>query len=177
MVAKYPDRFRGMAHLPMQDPDAAIAELERAVKAHGFKAVELGTSIEGAPLADSKFRKVLKTIEQLGLFVFAHHYQCLAQGWMDDYYLKNFIGFPLDTTMMIAHLMFSGALDELAKLRVLCAHGGGYVPYQIGRFEHGYRVRPEPRVNKASPPRKLFRRFYFDTLTHDPRSARHLIDI
>ena len=177
MVGKYPDRFRGMAHLPMQDPDAAIAELERAVKAHGFKAVEIATSIEGAPLADPRFRKVLKTIEQLGLFVFTHPYQCLAQGGMDPYYLRNFIGFPLDTTMMIAHLMFSGALDELKKLRILCAHGGGFMPYQIGRFVHGHDVRPEPKVNKASSPRELFKRFYFDCLTHDPRSARHLITV
>jgi aminocarboxymuconate-semialdehyde decarboxylase len=177
MVRQYPDRFRGMAHLPMQDPDAAIAELERAVKAHGFKAVELATSIEGAPLADPKFRRVLKTIEQLGLFVFAHPYQCLARGGMDAYYLANFIGFPLDTTMMIAHLMFSGALDELRRLRVLCAHGGGFMPYQIGRFVHGHDVRPEPKVNRGSSPRELFRRFYFDCLTHEPRSARHLINM
>jgi aminocarboxymuconate-semialdehyde decarboxylase len=177
MVARHPDRLRGMAHLPMQDPDAAIAEMERAVREHGFKAVELGTSIEGAPLADPKFRKVLKAIERLGCFIFAHPYQCLAQGWMDPYYLRNFIGFPLDTTMMIAHLMFSGALDEMKKLRILCAHGGGYVPYQIGRFAHGHRVRPEPKVMNASPPRKLFKRFYFDALTHDPQAARHLINV
>jgi aminocarboxymuconate-semialdehyde decarboxylase len=177
MVAKYPTRLRGMAHLPMQDPDAAITELERAVKQHRFKAIELGTSIEGKPLSDAKFRKVLKTIEQLGLFVFAHPYQCLAQGWMDDYYLQNFIGFPLDTTMMVAHLMFSGALDDLKKLRIVLAHGGGYVPYQIGRFAHGHKVRPEAKVNKPSPPRELFRRFYFDMLTHDPQAARHLINM
>ena len=177
MVAKHPDRLRGMAHLPMQDPDAAVTELERAVKQYRFKAVELGTSIEGKPLSDPKFRKVLRTIEQLGLFVFAHPYQCLAQGGMDDYYLRNFIGFPLDTTMMVAHLMFSGALDELKKLRILLAHGGGYVPYQIGRFAHGHKVRTEAKVNNPSPPRELFKRFYFDMLTHDPQAARHLINM
>lgn len=176
MVAKHPDRLRGMAHLPMQDPDAAITELERVVKEHKFKAVELGTSIEGKPLADQKFRKVLKTIEQLGCFVFAHPYQCLAEGWMDEYYLRNFIGFPLDTTMMIAHFMFSGALDDLKKLRILCAHGGGYMPYQIGRFIHGFNVRPEPKVKTKTSPRDLLRRFYFDALTHDPLAARHLIN-
>lgn len=167
MVAKHPDRLRGLAHLPMQDADAAIAELERVKKAYDFRGVELATSIEGAPLADVKFRKVLKTIEQLGMFVFAHPYQCLAQGWMDAYYLRNFVGFPLDTTLMIAHLMFSGALDELKKLRILCAHGGGFMPYQIGRFAHGHDVRDEPKVNKASSPRELFKRFYFDCLTHE----------
>ena len=177
MVAQHPDRLRGMAHLPMQDPDAAITELERAAKLYKFRAVELGTSIEGTLLADPKFRKVLKTIEQLGLFVFAHPYRCMAQGGMDGYYLRNFIGFPLDTTIMLAHLMFSGAMDDLKKLRILCAHGGGFMPYQIGRFIHGHDVRPEPKVDHPSPPAQLFKRFYFDCLTHEPRSARHLINM
>ena len=176
MVAKHPTRLRGMAHLPMQDPDAAIAELERAVKAYGFKAVEVGTSIEGVPLADERFRPVLKTIEQLDCFVFTHPYQCLAQGGMGDYYLSNFIGFPLDTTLMVAHLMYSGALDELPKLRFLLPHGGGYVPYQFGRFIHGFNVRPEPKMKTKTSPAQLLRRFYFDALTHDAQAARYLID-
>lgn len=176
MVTKHPKRLRGMAHLPMQDPDAAITELERAVKEYGFKAVEVGTSIEGKPLADPRFRKVLKTIEQLDCFVFTHPYQCLAQGGMGEYYLSNFIGFPLDTTMMVAHLMYSGALDELKKLRILLPHGGGYVPYQIGRFIHGFNVRPEPKMKTKTSPAELLRRFYFDSLTHDPQAARHLIN-
>ena len=155
-----PARLRGMAHLPMQDPDAAIIELERVVKEHGFKAVELATSIEGVALADPKFRQVLKTIEQLGCFVFAHPYRCLAEGGMEDYYLRNFIGFPLDTTMMVAHLMFSGAMDELPDLKIMLAHGGGFMPYQIGRFRHGHQVRNEPKVNHCTPPRELFKRFF-----------------
>ncbi|HUP94576.1 MAG TPA: amidohydrolase family protein [Burkholderiales bacterium] len=177
MVAKHPDRLRGMAHLPMQDPDAAITELERVVKEHKFKAVEMGTSIEGVALADPRFRKLLKTIEQLGCFVFAHPYQCLAEGGMDEYYLRNFIGFPLDTTLMVAHLMYSGALDELKELKILLSHGGGYVPYQIGRFIHGFNVRPEPKVKTKTSPANLLRRFYFDTLTHDAQAARHLINM
>jgi aminocarboxymuconate-semialdehyde decarboxylase len=177
MVERHPDRLRGMAHLPMQDPDAAIAELERVVREYRFKAVELASSIEGLPLADMKFRKVLKAIEKLGLFVFTHPYQCLASGGMDRYHLRNFVGFPLDSTLMIAHLMFSGALDDLKKLRFLVSHGGGFMPYQIGRFIHGHDVRPEAKVNRCSPPRELFKRFYFDSLTHEPRSTRHLINM
>ena len=176
MVAKHPKRLRGMAHLPMQDPDAAITELERVVKAHKFTAVEMGTSIEGKALADPRFRKVLRTIEQLRCFVFTHPYQCLAEGGMDEYYLRNFVGFPLDTTLMVAHLMYSGALDELKKLKIVLPHGGGYVPYQIGRFVHGFNVRPEPKVKTRTSPADLLRRFYFDALTHDAQAARHLIN-
>jgi aminocarboxymuconate-semialdehyde decarboxylase len=177
MVAQRPQRLRGMAHLPMQDPDAAVTELERVTREYGFKGVEIGTSIEGAPLAHPKFRKVLRAIEQRGCFIFAHPYQCLAAGGMEDYYLSNFVGFPLDTTLMVSHLMFSGALDELKALRILLAHGGGYVPYQIGRFAHGHRVRPEPKRQTRTSPRDLLRRFYFDALTHDAQAARHLINM
>jgi aminocarboxymuconate-semialdehyde decarboxylase len=176
MVAKNPARLRGMATLPMQDPDAAICELERVVRDYQFKAVELGTSIEREQLAHPKFRPVLRTIEQLGCFIFVHPYACSAKGGMEGYELFNTIGFPLDEVIMVAHLMFSGALDELSRLRILIAHGGGFAPYQIGRFDCAHRNRPSARVNTKTSPRELFRRFFFDALTHDPKSLRLLID-
>jgi aminocarboxymuconate-semialdehyde decarboxylase len=165
-----------MATLPMQDPDAAIVELERVVKTYGFKAVELGTSIEGEQLAHPRFRPVLRTIEQLGCFVFAHPYTCSATGGMQGYDFFNTIGFPLDEVLMVGHLMFSGALDELARLRILIAHGGGYAPYQIGRFDCAHRHRASARASTTTSPRDLLRRFYFDALTHDPKALRYLID-
>ncbi len=176
MVGRHPARLRGMATLPMQDPDAAIVELERVVKEYGFKAVELGTSVEGEQLGHPRFRSVLKTIEQLGCFVFAHPYKCSATGGMEGYDFFNTIGFPLDEVLMVGHLMFSGALDELTRLRVLIAHGGGYAPYQIGRFDCAHRHRASARVGTTTSPRDLLRRFYFDALTHDPKALRYLID-
>ena len=177
MVAKHPDRLRGMATLPMQDPDAAIVELERVVKEYKFKAVEIGTSVEGEQLAHPKFRKLLKTIEQLGCFIFTHPYACSAKGGMDGFELFNLIGYPLDSTIMIAHLMLTGALDDLKKLKIVVPHGGGYVPYQIGRFEHGHQNRPAASSKTKSSPYEMLKRFYFDALTHDPRSTRHLINV
>lgn len=177
MVAKYPARLRGMATLPMQDPDAAITELERVVKEYKFKAVEMGTSVEGEQLAHAKFRPLLKTIEQLGCFIFTHPYACTAKGGMDSYEMFNTIGYPLDSTLMVAHLMASGALDDLKTLRIVIPHGGGYVPYQIGRFDRAHKHRPAASVDSKSAPYELFKRFYFDALTHDPRSTRHLISM
>jgi aminocarboxymuconate-semialdehyde decarboxylase len=177
MVAKNPARLRGMATLPMQDPDAAIVELERVVKEYGFKAVEFGTSIEREQLSLPKFRPVLKTIEQLGCFIFVHPYQCTAKGGMEGFELFNTIGFPLDEVIMVAHLMFSGALDELKKLNILIAHGGGFSPYQIGRFQCAFDNRASVRVNTQTSPRELLKRFYFDALTHDPDSLRLLIEL
>jgi aminocarboxymuconate-semialdehyde decarboxylase len=177
LVAKYPARLRGMATLPMQDPDAAITELERVVKEHRFKAVEMGTSIEGEQLAAAKFRPVLKTIEQLGCFMFTHPYTCAAKGAMDQYEMANTVGYPLDSTLMAAHLMASGALDDLKQLRILIPHGGGYVPYQIGRFANAHKHRPAASAHTRNSPYDLLRRFYFDALTHEPRSTRHLINM
>jgi aminocarboxymuconate-semialdehyde decarboxylase len=177
MVASHPDRLRGMGTLPMQNPDAAIAELERIVRDHGFRAIELGTSVEHEQLADQRFRAVLRRAEELKVFIFAHPYAFTPECGLERYYLRNLIGNPLQSTVMVANLMFSGALDELRKLKICLAHGGGFVPYQIGRFVHGHRVRKETRELTRTSPYKLLRRFYYDTITHDPGALRYLIDL
>jgi aminocarboxymuconate-semialdehyde decarboxylase len=177
MVASHPARLRGMASIPMQHPDAAIAELERVVREHGFKAVEIGTSIEGTPLAEQRFRPVLRRAQELGVFVFAHPYYVSAKGGLECYYLTNLVGNPLDTATCIANLMFSGALDDLPELKFLFAHGGGFAPYQIGRLAHGHKVRSETHAETATDPRALLRRLYFDSLVFEPQALRYLIDL
>ncbi len=177
MTAANPGRLRGMATLPMQHPDAAVAELERVVREYRFKAVEMGTAIGEEELADGKFRPVLRRLQELKLVVFAHPNTQGSGGRLDCWYLTNLIGNPLDTTIMVGKLMFSGALDELKHLKMLLAHGGGFLPYQIGRFEHGHTVRPDTRAVTRSKPLEMFKNFYFDALTHDPRATRHLLQM
>ncbi len=177
IVSFMPSRLRGMATVPMQHPDAAIAEMERVARDHGFKAIEIGTSIEGAQLAEPRFRPVLKRAQDLGLFVFTHPYYVGAKSGLESYYLTNLIGNPLDTTVMLANLMYSGALDELPNLKICLAHGGGFAPYQIGRLVHGHKVRPEARSASQTSPAVLLRRFYFDSLVFDPQALRYLIDL
>lgn len=177
MVAAKPSRLRGMATVPMQHPDAAVDELERVVREYGFKAVEIGTSIEGAQLADTRFRPVLRRAQELGVFVFAHPYYVGAKTGLECYYLTNLVGNPLDTTVMLANLMFSGALDELQQLRLCLAHGGGFTPYQIGRLVHGHRVRAETHARSRTSPKDLLRRLYFDSLVFEPKALRYLIDL
>ena len=177
LVAANPDRFRGMATVPMQDAMVAIAELERVVSTHGFRAVEVGTSIEGVQLADARFRGFLKRASELGILVFAHPYYIGAKQGLEDYYLTNLLGNPYDSTVMIANLMFSGILDELPELKLCVAHAGGFAPYQIGRLEHGHRARPEPKTNTKTSPLELIHRLSFDTITFNPRALRYLIDL
>jgi aminocarboxymuconate-semialdehyde decarboxylase len=177
MVAARPDRLRGMATLPMQDPDAAIVELERVVRDYGFRAVELGTAIGDVELSDPRLRPVLRRIQELKVVLFAHSNVMGTSGRLDCFYLTNLIGNPLDTTIMVGKLMFSGALDELPELRILLAHGGGFVPYQIGRFEHGHTVRADTAAVTQTKPLAMLKRFWFDALTHHPLATRHLLNI
>jgi aminocarboxymuconate-semialdehyde decarboxylase len=177
MVATAPDRLRGMASVPMQHPELAVAELERAVKTHGFRAVEIGTTIEGVQLADPRFRPFLRKARDLGVLVFIHPYYVGAKAGLEAYYLTNLVGNPVDTTVSLANLLFSGALDELAGLKMLVAHGGGYLPYQIGRLVHGQKVRAEPKALTTTSPRDLLRTLYFDTILFDPQALRHLVDV
>ena len=177
MAARRPDRLRGMATLPMQDVDAAVTELERVVKEHGFRSIELGCRIKGQLLSEPQFRPVLKRAADLGVFIFTHPYVAGAlPADLNCYYLGNLVGLPLDTALMAAHLMFGGALDELPRLDIVLAHGGGYLPYQIGRLAHGHRVRKEARANTPHSPAALLRRFYFDALTHDAGALKFLVE-
>lgn len=177
MIGGHPEQLRGMATVPMQHPDAAVAELERVVREYGFRAVEVGTSIEGAQLAEERFRPLLRRAAELGVFVFAHPYYVGSKTGLDDYYLTNLIGNPLDTAVCVSNLMFSGVLDELPDLKVLLAHGGGFTPYQIGRLAHGHKVRGEAHAHTRSAPKELLKRFYFDSLVFEPQALRYLIDL
>ncbi|MFN7750834.1 MAG: amidohydrolase family protein [Pseudomonadota bacterium] len=177
MVDAAPARLRGMGTLPMQDADAAIAELERIVRDLGFRSVELGCRVKGTLLSDARFEPVLRRAAELKVSVFAHPY--IAGQLPTDlcaYYLGNTHGLPFDTALMAVHLMLGGTLDRLPGLDMILAHGGGHLPYQYGRLDHGYRVRPEARAHTAHSPESQLRRFHFDSLTHDSRSLAFLID-
>src|SRR5215203_3083930 len=180
-IAEYvntsPERFVGMATVPMQDTEAAVAELERVVSTYRFQAVEIGTSVEGTQLTDPRFRQFLRRASELDVLMLAHPYYVGAKQGLEDYYLTKLLGNPYDSTVMIANLMFSGLLEELPALKLCVAHGGGFVPYQIGRLEHGHRVRPETQANTQTAPSELLRGLFFDTLTFNPRALRYLADL
>jgi aminocarboxymuconate-semialdehyde decarboxylase len=177
MVAARPDRLRGMGIIPMQHPDAAIAELERLVEVHGFRSIEIGTAIEGVKLSEPCFRPILRRAQELDVFVLSHPYYVGNKSGLESYYLTNLLGNPLETALMVADLMFSGAMDDLPDLKIGLAHGGGSVPYQIGRLVHGHKVRGETHARSASSPLELLRRFYFDSVVFEPRALGFLVDL
>jgi aminocarboxymuconate-semialdehyde decarboxylase len=178
LVASRPDRLRGLATLPMQHPEAAVAELERAARELGLRGAEIATVAPRGEIADPLYRPLLRRAQELKMTLFAHPNTVGAgAGRLTEYYLANLVGNPLETTIMLSHLIYSGALDELPDLKLLLAHGGGFAPYQIGRLVHGHRVRAEARARTASSPKELLKRLYFDTITHDPQALRFLVEL
>jgi aminocarboxymuconate-semialdehyde decarboxylase len=168
-------RITAVATLPMQDPAAAVAELRRAVTGLGMRGAEIGPDVGGTPLDDPGPRAVLAAAADLGVPLILHPYYVGARPGLADFYLTNLIGNPLATTVGAARLIFSGTLDELGTLRLVLTHGGGYLPYQIGRLDHGHRVRPESR-GCAQAPSAYLSRLWFDTVTHAPGPLRFLAD-
>jgi aminocarboxymuconate-semialdehyde decarboxylase len=175
MVKKHPERFAAVATLPLQVPDEAVQELERAVKTLGFRGVEIGSNVVKKELGDEAFWPIYKVLEELDVPMFIHPHHVAGLDRLLDFYLNNLIGNPLDTTIAATRLIFSGTLEKFPKLKVVLAHGGGQFPFIFGRIEHGYKVRPEPKETVHQPPRAFLKNFYFDTITHNPDALRYLI--
>src|SRR5215471_10625019 len=164
---KHPQRFVGLAMLPMQAPESALKELERASKLPGMRGVYLATHVNDTNLDDKRFWDVYAKAEELGWTIFLHPIDTLARERTAKYYLKNLLGNPYDTGVAAASLVFGGVLDAFPKLEVNLPHAGGTFTWLIGRLDHGTKVRPELKHMKA-PPSAYLRRFTYDTIGHNP---------
>lgn len=175
MARAEPSRFVVLGHLPMQSEEHALAELAHLAEAPEVAGLELGTNVAGRNLGDPSYEAVWQAVDRTGLAVVLHPGADVAGAErMQEHYLHNFVGNPTDTTIAAGSLIFSGVLQRNPSLRIALLHGGGFLPYQIGRFDHGWSVRPEARTSLDVPPSSLLGRFWFDTLTHDAQSLRFL---
>jgi len=170
-----PDRFLAIATLPMQAPKQAADELRHAVRVLGLRGAQIGSNIGGKNLDDPEFEPVWATAAELNAFILLHPINVAGADRLSSYYLTNLIGNPLDTTIAAACLVFSGVLERHPKLQICLAHGGGFVPYQAGRFIHGWHVREEPKRRLAEPPTQSLKRFYFDTIVHSKEVLAFLV--
>ncbi len=175
-VKAFPDRFVGLATVPLHDPDAAAAELSRAMRQLHMKGVEIGTSVGGRNLDSIELWPFYRRAEELNAFILVHPINVQGAERMPRYHLSNLVGNPSATSLAIASLIFGGVLEKFPKLKICFAHGGGFAPYQRGRFEHGYEVRPECRENIPKPPSEYFKLLYFDTITHYGPALTYLIE-
>jgi aminocarboxymuconate-semialdehyde decarboxylase len=173
----FPDRFVGLATLPMQDPPAAVAELARAARLPGVRGVYLGTNVSGRELSDPTFAPVFERCQEYELPVFLHPISVVGSARLAPFYLNNLLGNPFDTAVAAAHLVLGGVLDRFPRLQICLPHAGGAMPYLFGRLQHGQRVRPEARNRARRPFMSYLRRFTYDTITHSPEALRYLIGL
>jgi aminocarboxymuconate-semialdehyde decarboxylase len=172
---RHPTRFLGLATLPMQAPQRAADELAHAMGALGLKGAQIGTNINGRNLDDPALDPVWDTAERLGAFILVHPHAGAAADRLGSYYLKNFVGLPFETTIAIASLVFGGVLERFPELKICFSHGGGFAPYQYGRFLHGWDVRREPKTRLRGSPADSFARLFYDTILHDRLALDYLV--
>jgi aminocarboxymuconate-semialdehyde decarboxylase len=172
----HPDRFVFLATLPMQDPEAALKEVDRAVIELGCRGIYLGTNVRGKELTDPSFVPVFERIHALKMPIFLHPLNVIGAQRLTSYYLHNLLGNPFDTAVAAANIIFSGLLDQFPKLEICLPHAGGAFPYLIGRLNHGWKVRQECKTLKK-PPVSYLRRFTYDTISHAPESLDYLIKL
>jgi predicted TIM-barrel fold metal-dependent hydrolase len=174
------ERFAAFASLTLQAPDLAVQELETAVKKQGLKGAAIGGSVNGVDFSDSRFHPVWARAEELGVPLFIHprgipelNKRLSGNGWLD-----NTIGNPLDTTIALSHLIFEGTLDRFPGLKVIAAHGGGYLPSYAERSDHACMVGPKgcnPDIKLKKRPSEYLGQIYFDSLVFTPEAIRHLV--
>lgn len=173
---RYPDRFVALATLPLQEPEAAVTELDRAVGELGCRGIYLGTNIHGRELTEPSLLPVFKRIHELNVPIFLHPVNVIGAHRLMNHYFHNLLGNPFDTAVAAANLIFSGLLDRFPRLEICLAHAGGALPHLIGRLDHGWKVRQECKALKHQPSSYL-RRFTYDTISHDQAALSYLIDL
>lgn len=175
LVREAPDRFAGLATLPMQDPEAAAAELRYAMTSLGLRGAAICTNVRQRNLDATDLEPVWQAAQALGAFVLVHPQRAAAAERLSSYYLVNLLGNPIETSIAIASLVFGGVVERHPGVTFCFAHGGGFVPYQRGRLEHGWRVRGEPRRRLTGPPAASLDLLHFDTILHSREALAFLV--
>ena len=176
ICGRYPDRFVGLGTVPLQVPDLAIAELERLHKSLGFRGIEIMTHVAGEDLSAERFRKIFARCEELGLVVFMHPDGFTEARRFPDHYFANVIGNPLDSTVALHHLIFGGVLRDRPNLKLVVAHGGGFLPAYSGRIDHAAAARPDCCEELHRMPSTYLKRVYFDALVYTHHQLDYLVD-
>jgi aminocarboxymuconate-semialdehyde decarboxylase len=180
LCAAKPERFAAFASLRLQDPALAVQQLETAMKQQGLRGAAIGDRVAGAEFSDPKFHPVWAKAEELGAVLFIHpegipelDNRLKGNGW-----LTNTIGNPLGTTIALQHLIFQGTLDRFPGLKIIAAHGGGYLASYAPRSDHACFVSPagcDPSIALKKQPTEYLNQLYFDALVFTPEALRHLV--
>jgi aminocarboxymuconate-semialdehyde decarboxylase len=171
-----PERLRGLGLAPLQHPEQAVRALDHALE-QGLAGVEISSHAPGRELSDPAYEPFWSRAEETGALLFLHPFGCTLDERLDRWYLSNTVGQPTENAVALSHLIFSGVLDRHPGLKLIAAHGGGYLPTHIGRSDHAWSARSDAGTGCAHPPSSYLKRLYFDSLVHDPHVLRELIRV
>jgi aminocarboxymuconate-semialdehyde decarboxylase len=173
----HPQKVTVLGTLPMQDPGLAARELQSLMQDTVMCGVEIAASVNGNYLGDDQFRDFWAAAEDSDALVFIHPTtRGLNIPLMQEYYLWNALGNPLETTMTAAHMIMAGVMEAHPNLKVLLSHGGGAILSLRGRLRHAHSFQPMAKARLQQSPEDSLKKFYFDTITHDSDLLRALID-
>jgi aminocarboxymuconate-semialdehyde decarboxylase len=175
---RYPDRIRWFTSLPWEYPQRAVEELERSC-ANGAAGVMVLANVAGKSLTDPMFAPIWAEIDRRALPVLVHPTDPPGVDYMDmtKFDLSWSVGFMFDTTLAITRMIFEGYFDQYPNMKVIASHGGGTLPYLVGRFEKGDEVELASRRQMKRKPTDYLRHIYYDSITYDVRSLKYLISI
>lgn len=175
LVAQAPDRFTGIGTLPMTDTPAAVAEARRAATDLGLRAFQVDSRVMERELSDRSLDPVYDMLQDLGVGLMIHPLGFSDGQRLTPYFMVNSVAQPLEELIAFNHLVFGGVLDRFPRLKVYIAHGGGFAPFYIGRFDHTWKVRPEVNALIPEPPSAYLSRMYYDTCVYRPDHVETLV--
>jgi aminocarboxymuconate-semialdehyde decarboxylase len=168
--------FTALATLPLNDPAASVAELERAMDELRLPGAMLFSNVNGVALADQRYWPLYEAADRRGAVLYIHPAHPVGVEAMLDFWLMPLVGFLMDTTLAAAKLVFRGVPEQFPRIRWVLAHLGGAIPYLAERLDRGYEAFPECRDHIARPPSSYLRQFYYDTVNFDPAALRLAVD-
>jgi aminocarboxymuconate-semialdehyde decarboxylase len=175
MVEAAPERFLGLGAVPLQDVDAAVAELEHICRNLKLSGVEVASHVNGVSIGDPRFAAFFAAAESLGAAIFIHALRPAGKDRLvGPPQLEQVVAFPGDIGLAAASLVTGGTLDRHPRLRIALSHGGGAFAMMLPRIQHGWNVVPAIKESIPKPPTECARRFYCDTLTYAARTL-HLV--
>ncbi|HXI34362.1 MAG TPA: amidohydrolase family protein [Gemmatimonadales bacterium] len=169
-------RFTALATLPLNDPAGSVIELERVMTQLGFKGAMLFSNVNGVALADARYEPLWQRADALGAVLYIHPTNPVGVEAMTDFWLMPLVGFPWDTTLAAAKLVFSGVVERFPKIRWVLGHLGGAIPYIAERLDRGYEAFPECREHIRKAPSAYLKEFYYDTVNFDPAALRLAVE-
>jgi aminocarboxymuconate-semialdehyde decarboxylase len=176
IVCERSTRFAALATLPLNDPAEATRELGRAIKELGMRGAMVFSNVNHVPLADARYEPLWQRANELEAVMYIHPTDPAGVEAMLEYWLMPLVGFPFDTTLAAARLVFSGVVDRYPRIRWVLTHMGGAIPYIAERLDRGWRAFADCRRHIKSPPSEYLRTFHYDTVNFNPAALGLALD-